>query len=58
METATPPEEVAKVILKAVTTDNPDLRYRTGNDAEQMVEARSAMSDREWQQLISQQYLA
>jgi NAD(P)-dependent dehydrogenase (short-subunit alcohol dehydrogenase family) len=58
METATPPEEVAKVILKAVTTDNPDLRYRTGNDAEQMVEARSAMSDREWQRHISQQYLA
>jgi NAD(P)-dependent dehydrogenase (short-subunit alcohol dehydrogenase family) len=58
METATPPEEVAKVILKTVTADNPDLRYRTGNDAEQMIEARNAMSDREWQQLISQQYLA
>jgi NAD(P)-dependent dehydrogenase (short-subunit alcohol dehydrogenase family) len=57
MQSATPPVEVAKVILKAVTTDNPDLRYRVGNDADQMVEARNAMSDREWQQLIKQQYL-
>lgn len=30
---AATPEEVAKVILKAVTIDNPDLRYLVGNDA-------------------------
>jgi len=27
------PDEVAKIILKAVTSTNPDLRYVAGNDA-------------------------
>jgi NAD(P)-dependent dehydrogenase (short-subunit alcohol dehydrogenase family) len=39
-----PPEEVAKVILNAVTIDNPDSRYLVGNDAIQMIEARKGMS--------------
>jgi NAD(P)-dependent dehydrogenase (short-subunit alcohol dehydrogenase family) len=43
-----PPEEVAKVILKAVTIDNPDLRYLVGNDAIQIIEARKGMSDQEF----------
>jgi NAD(P)-dependent dehydrogenase (short-subunit alcohol dehydrogenase family) len=37
---STPPVEVAKVILKAVTSDNPDIRYVVGNDAIQMMEAK------------------
>lgn len=33
-QAATPPVvEVPKVILKAVTIDNPDLRYPVGKDA-------------------------
>jgi NAD(P)-dependent dehydrogenase (short-subunit alcohol dehydrogenase family) len=55
---ATAPEEVAKVILKAVTIDNPDLRYVVGNDAIQMLEARKAMSDLEFGRLVKQQLLA
>ena len=55
---ATAPEEVAKVILKTVTIDNPDLRYVVGNDAIQMLEARKAMSDLEFGRLVKQRLLA
>jgi hypothetical protein len=45
------------VILKAVTIDNPDLRYLVGNDAIQMIEARKGMSDQELGVLLKQQFL-
>jgi NAD(P)-dependent dehydrogenase (short-subunit alcohol dehydrogenase family) len=57
-EQATPPEEVAKVILKAVTIDNPDLRYLVGSDAIQMIETRKGMSDQEFGRVVRQQLLA
>ena len=41
------PSEVAKVILQAVTSDNPDFRYVVGKDAAMALEARRNMSDRE-----------
>lgn len=47
----TAPEEVAKVILKAVTSDNnekPDLRYVVGSDANSLIEKRKSMSEREF----------
>jgi NAD(P)-dependent dehydrogenase (short-subunit alcohol dehydrogenase family) len=53
---ATPPEEVAKAILKVVTIDNPDLRYVVGNDAIQMMKAREGLSDPEFEGLIKQQF--
>jgi hypothetical protein len=55
---AMPPEEVAEAILKAVTSENPDLRYLVGNDAIQMIEARKGMSDQEFGVLVKQQFLA
>jgi NAD(P)-dependent dehydrogenase (short-subunit alcohol dehydrogenase family) len=55
---ATPPEEVAKVILKAVTSENPDMRYTAGDDARQIMEARKQMSDLEFEGLVKQQFLA
>jgi NAD(P)-dependent dehydrogenase (short-subunit alcohol dehydrogenase family) len=58
LDQATPPEEVAKVIVKAVTIDNPDLRYLVGNDAIQMIEARKGMSDQEFRVLVNQYILA
>ena len=58
LEQATRPEEVAKVIVKAVTTNNPDSRYLVGNDATQMIEARKGMSDQEFTVLVKQQTLA
>jgi NAD(P)-dependent dehydrogenase (short-subunit alcohol dehydrogenase family) len=58
LDQATPPEEVAKVIVKAVTSDNPDLRYLVGNDAIRMIEARKVMSDQAFRVLVKQQTLA
>jgi NAD(P)-dependent dehydrogenase (short-subunit alcohol dehydrogenase family) len=49
------PSEVAKAILKAVTSDNPDFRYVVGNDAVTTLEARKNMSDREFHKLIKKQ---
>ena len=51
----THPSEVAKVILKAVTSDNPNFRYVVGNDAVTTLEARRKMSDREFQNMIKKQ---
>ena len=51
----THPSEVAKVILKAVTSDNPDFRYVVGNDAVTTLEARRSMSDREFENMIKKQ---
>ena len=52
------PEEVAKVILKAVTSENPDTRYVVGNDAIQLMEARKRMSDLEFEGLVKQQFFS
>jgi len=54
------PEEVAKVILKAVTSDNnekPDLRYVVGSDANSLIEKRKHMSEREFSKFMSQNIL-
>jgi NAD(P)-dependent dehydrogenase (short-subunit alcohol dehydrogenase family) len=51
----THPSEVAKVILQAVTSDNPDFRYVVGKDAEMTLESRRSMSDREFQNMIKKQ---
>lgn len=50
------PSEVAKAILEAVTSDNPDFRYVVGKDATTILEARTSMSDREFQKLIKKQF--
>jgi NAD(P)-dependent dehydrogenase (short-subunit alcohol dehydrogenase family) len=58
MENASsPPEEVAKVILKAVTSQSPQLRYTVGDDATTLIKARGTMSDAEFGDLIKQQFL-
>ena len=54
----TPPEEVANVILKAVTSENPDIRFVVGNDAMQLVEAKKRMSDLEFEAFIKQQFFS
>ena len=53
---SSPPEEVAKVILKAVTSESPQLRYTVGNDAADMIKAKTTMSDTEFGGLIKQQF--
>jgi NAD(P)-dependent dehydrogenase (short-subunit alcohol dehydrogenase family) len=59
-ENGTAPEEVAKVILKAVTSDNNeklDLRYVVGSDANSLLEKRKTMSEREFSKFMSQNVL-
>ncbi|MFL6380307.1 MAG: SDR family oxidoreductase [Nitrososphaeraceae archaeon] len=50
------PSEVAKMILQAVTSDNPDFRYVIGKDAATILETRKRMSDREFQDLFKKQF--
>ncbi|PWU79085.1 MAG: short-chain dehydrogenase/reductase [Candidatus Nitrosopolaris wilkensis] len=52
LENGTPPEEVAKVILNAVTSEHPELRYVVGNDAATLMEARKNMTDAEFQKVV------
>jgi NAD(P)-dependent dehydrogenase (short-subunit alcohol dehydrogenase family) len=48
--------EVAKTILDAVTSDNPQLRYLVGEDATKAIEARKNMSDKEFGDLMKKQF--
>ena len=50
------PEEVAKVILGALTSKNPQLRYTVGDDAATMIQARVNMSDNEFKKMIMQNF--
>lgn len=52
---SSPPEEVAKVILQAVTSENPQLRYE-GNDAANILQAKRTMSDADFADFIKQQF--
>jgi len=56
-ESGTPPMEVAKVILKTITSaENPsssdELRYIVGNDALKLIEIRNNMSDKEFRKIV------
>ena len=53
-----PPEEVGKVILQALTSENPQLRYTVGDDATTLLQARRNMSDAEFGDFIKQQFLS
>ena len=50
------PSEVARVILDAVTSEDPQLRYLVGNDASTIMEARKNMSDREFENMRKNQF--
>jgi NAD(P)-dependent dehydrogenase (short-subunit alcohol dehydrogenase family) len=51
-ETGSPPDVVAKAVLKAVTSENPNLRYLAGKDVEKWLEAKRGMSDEEFHEMI------
>lgn len=57
-ESGSPPIEVAKVILKAITSENlSELRYLVGNDAFKLMEIRDNLSDKEFRKLIMKSVL-
>ena len=51
---SSPLEEVAKVILQAITSKNPQLRYTVGNDAATIIQARMNMPDKEFRKMVIQ----
>jgi hypothetical protein len=53
---SSPPEEVAKVILQAITSENPHLRYSVGNAAATIIQARMNMPDKEFQKMVIQNF--
>ena len=53
---SSPPEEVAQVILQAITSKNPQLRYTVGNDAATIIQARMNMPDKEFKKMIMQNF--
>ncbi|MGN6633143.1 MAG: SDR family oxidoreductase [Nitrososphaeraceae archaeon] len=55
-ELSSPPEEVAKVILQAVTSENPQLRYSVGDDAAKLTHARKNMPDKEFRKMIMKNF--
>lgn len=50
------PSVIAKTILDAVTSNNPQLRYVVGEDAAKTLEARKNMPDNEFGDLIKKQF--
>ena len=55
-ESSSPPEEVAKVILQAVTSENPQLRYSIGDDVANLIHARENMPDKEFRKMIMKNF--
>ena len=56
-ENASFPDLVAKVVLKAVTSENPSLRYLAGKDIETWMEAKRSMSDEDFRKTIKQNFM-
>src|SRR5207302_118736 len=52
MKNASSPELVARVVLKAITDENPSLMYIAGKDIEQLKEAKGSMSDEEFYRMM------
>ena len=53
---STHPEEVAKTILKAITSESRQLRYTVGNDADSIIQAKKTMLDADFENLIKKQF--
>ncbi|MDQ4023383.1 MAG: SDR family oxidoreductase [Thermoproteota archaeon] len=56
LENASSPDVVAKVVLQAVTSENPSLRYLAGKDVEMWIEAKRNMSDDQFYKMIKQSF--
>src|SRR5712692_1792799 len=56
-ENASSPDLVAKVVLNAVTSENPSLRYLAGKEMETWMEAKRSMSDEEFRKTIKQNFM-
>ena len=57
LDTGTAPDVVAKAVLKAVTSENPTMRYLAGRDVEKSMEAKRSMSDEEFHEMMKQKMM-
>jgi hypothetical protein len=51
---ATSADVVAKVVLRAVTSKNPNSKYLAGKDAETLMESKRSMSEDEFNKMMKQ----
>lgn len=56
-ERGSAPKEVAEVILKAIRSENPELRYIVGGDAFRLMEIKKNTSDSEFRKLVMKSVL-
>jgi hypothetical protein len=57
LDNGSPSELVAKVVLQAVLSKDPDLRYVAGKDIEGWLQARKGMAEPEFFGMIKQNLL-
>jgi NAD(P)-dependent dehydrogenase (short-subunit alcohol dehydrogenase family) len=57
MANASSPDLVAKVVLNAVTNENPNLRYLAGKDVETLLDSKRNMSDEEFYKMMKQNFM-
>ena len=53
---ASSPDLVAKVVLQAIRSENPNLRYLVGKDAETWLESKRSMTDDQFYKMIKQAF--
>ena len=54
-EMGTPPQEVARTIIKAIKSENPLPRYTVGNDAAMFLEAKKTKTDLDFENYIKKE---
>jgi hypothetical protein len=54
MENGSSPDLVPKVVVKAVTSENPSLRYLAGKDIETWMEGKRNTSDEAFYKMMKQ----
>lgn len=52
------PSVVANEVLKAATSDNPEIRYTAGEDAKMLQQARKTKSDKEFEEFVKTGFLS
>jgi NAD(P)-dependent dehydrogenase (short-subunit alcohol dehydrogenase family) len=54
IENGSTPEYVAEIVYRAISNENPKLRYLAGKDVEQWIEAKKKMSDEDFFKMMKQ----
>jgi NAD(P)-dependent dehydrogenase (short-subunit alcohol dehydrogenase family) len=57
LENGSSADVVAKVVLNAVTSENPGPKYLAGKDIETWMEAKTSMSDEEFRNMMKQNFM-